>query len=255
MVNNMKIYKYHSCENSFIVLEFQKKIAYDKVSKFLCEKYDVDGMIVVKVDPVTMLFYNKDGSKAKMCGNGIRVVMHYFYDKFGIYKHLDIKTDGGIFTCEVINKDPFISAVSLGMGEYKDNIIKQSIMVKGKEFIITLFELGVLHLVALSNDFSEDEKYIVDLFNHPLLDEKYNINLVKPINSNVFEILTYEKGVGFTKACGTGAASSAYILNTEYGMNNDMIAICPGGLLKIDILDEIILTGESMFVSSYEETI
>ena len=251
----MKIYKYHSCENSFIVLEFNKSIEYDKIANALCLKYDVDGMIVIKIDPVTMIFYNKDGTKAKMCGNGIRVVMHYFYDRFGIYKYLDIKTDSGIYTCEIINKEPFVSCVSLGIGEYKDNIIKQSIIIKGKEFIVTLFELGVLHLVTLSNDFSEDEKYIVDLFNHPLLGGKYNINLVKPINSNVFEILTYEKGVGFTKACGTGVAVSAYILNTAYGMNNDMIAICPGGLLKVEILDEIILTGESMFIDSYEETL
>lgn len=249
----MKIYKYHSCENSFIVIEFQKNIEYDTFATRLCNKYDVDGMIVVKIDPVCMIFYNRDGSRAKMCGNGIRVVMNFFYDRFGIYKYLDIKTDSGVYTCEVINKEPFISSVSLGLGEYKNNIIKHKIKIEDKEFEVSLFELGVPHLVLLSKDFTEDEKYIVQLFNHPLINKNANINLVKSLNSNIFEMITYEKGVGFTKACGTGAASSAFVLHNEYQMNNELIAVCPGGILKVDILDEIILTGESQFIESYDE--
>ena len=100
---------------------------------------------------------------------------------------------------------------------------------------------------------TEDEKYIVQLFNHPLINKNANINLVKSLNSNIFEMITYEKGVGFTKACGTGAASSAFVLHNEYQMNNELIAVCPGGILKVDILDEIILTGESQFIESYDE--
>ena len=251
----MKIYKYHSCENYFIVTEYERNTEYDNISKDLCNKYDVDGLIVVKMDPVSMIFYNRDGSKAMMCGNGIRVVMHYLYNRYGIYKHMDIKTDGGIYTCEIINKEPFVSSVSLGIGDYKNNIIKQTIKVRDKEFVGTLFELGVPHFVVLSENFNEDEKYIIDIFEHPLLNKEVNVNLVRPLNSNIFEMITYERGVGFTKACGTGAASSAYILHSEYELNNDLIAICPGGILKVDILDEIILTGESFFIESYEETL
>ena len=233
-------------------MEYIDNIEYDIVSRRLCEEYDVDGLIVVKIDPVCMFFYNKDGSEAKMCGNGIRVLMHYLYDRYGIYTHLDVKTGSGLYTCEVLNKEPFISSVGLGIGEIKDNIINKSIKIKEKEFIVTLFELGVPHLIVISEDFIEDEKYILDLFNYPLFNKEVNINLVKPLSKNIFEVLTYERGVGFTKSCGTGAASSAYILHTYYNLEENMIAVCPGGILKIDILDEIVLTGESTFVESYE---
>ena len=249
----MKIYKYHSCENCFLITEFVENTEYDIISKKICNKYDVDGIIVVKMDPVQLFFYNKDGSRAKMCGNGIRTIMHYLYHRYGIYTHLDIKTDAGMFSCEVINKDPFISSVSLGVGDFKNNIINQTILIKDKEFVVTLFELGVPHLIVLTNNSIEDEKYILDIFNHPLFNKEVNINLVKPLNNNMFEILTYERGVGFTKSCGTGAASSAYVLNSFYGFEDNIIAICPGGILKIDILNEIVLTGESVYVESYEE--
>ena len=124
----LKIYKYHSCENYFLIMEYIDNIEYDIVSRRLCEEYDVDGLIVVKIDPVCMFFYNKDGSEAKMCGNGIRVLMHYLYDRYGIYTHLDVKTGSGLYTCEVLNKEPFISSVGLGIGEIKDNIINKGDM-------------------------------------------------------------------------------------------------------------------------------
>ena len=251
----MKLHKYHSCENYFLITDFIDNIDYDILSKRLCDKYSVDGMIFVKMDPVQMYFYNKDGSKAKMCGNGIRTLMHYLYNRYGIYTHLDIKTDSGIYSCEILNKEPFVSSVSLGGGEFKEDIINKTFQINDKDFIVTLFELGVKHLVVLTNDMLEDEKYILDLFNYPLFNKEVNINLVKPLNNNIFEILTYERGVGFTKSCGTGAASSAYVLNSIYGFDSNLIALCPGGVLKIDISDEIVLIGESVFIESYEEII
>lgn len=248
----MRIHKYHSCENSFLILDYKEIIDYSSLALKLCDELFSDGLIVFKNDPMEMLFYNKDGSEAKMCGNGIRALTHYIHDKFKIYNHLNIKTKSGNYECEIISKEPFVSSVSLGIGECFDNFAKKKIIVKDKEFICTLFELGVKHLVVLTEDMIEDEKYITELFEYPILNKEVNINLVKPLNNNIFEILTYEKGVGFTKSCGTGAAASAYILHQEYNLEESLIAVCPGGILKIDILDEIILTGESNFVEEYE---
>ena len=249
----MKIHKYHSCENTFIVVDYQENIKYDIISNNFCNKYNADGLVVFKNDPVQMIFYNRDGSKAGMCGNGIRVLMHYLYDRFGIYSYLDIKTDSGIYKCEIIEKTPFISSVSLGIGEYVDNVIKRIITIDGKDFEVTLFELGVKHAIILSNNLVEDEKYLKTLFDHSLFNQEFNVNLVKPLNNYIFEIITYEKGVGITKSCGTGAAASGYVLYSEYDMEENLIAVSPGGVLKVDIIDEIVLIGESTFIDSYEE--
>ena len=115
----MKIYKYHSCENSFLIVDNLNDEDSFLLVKRLCKEYEVDGLLVFKTDPMEMRIFNKDGSEANMCGNGIRCLMHYISDKYKIYKHASIKTKGGIFNCEVLNKDPFISAVSLGVGDCK----------------------------------------------------------------------------------------------------------------------------------------
>ena len=225
------------------------------MSNSLCNKYNADGLVVFKNDPVQMLFYNKDGSKAKMCGNGIRVLMHYIYDRFNMYNYLDIKTDSGVYSCEIVDKDPFISSVSLGIGSYVDGTTRKIIDVNGNEFEVTLFELGVKHAVVLSKNLIEDEKNLKELYNCSYLSGEYNVNLVRPLNNNIFEIITYEKGVGITKSCGTGAASSGYILHSLYGLEDNLIAVSPGGVLKINIGDEIVLTGESSFIKMYEDNI
>ena len=247
----MDIYKYHSCENSFLILEHLEDVDYFYISQKLCNEYEVDGLLVLKKHPFEMLVFNKDGSEAKMCGNGIRCLMHYLYDKQYITNDVNIKTKAGIFNSEIISTTPFVSTVDLGNGKYINETINQEINISGKIFHISLFELGVLHAVVLADDFTLDEKWAVELFNYSLLKEKANINLIKPLTSNIFEIITYEKGVGFTKACGTGVAASGYVLRDLYNLDDNLIAICPGGLLKVDIRDKVYLTGESIFVNSY----
>ena len=251
----VQVYKYHSCENSFLIMEYLPNKEYPIISEKLCKEYKVDGLLVYKTNPFEMLVFNKDGSEANMCGNGIRCLFNYLFDVKIADNIVNITTKSGIYQCKVVNKTPFISVVSLGNGSHTDGILKKEIFVKDELFSVTLFELGVLHAVVLSENSDIDEKYAHDIFIHPLISGKANVNLVKPLNSNVFEIITYEKGVGFTKACGTGVGASGYILHTEYNMDESLMAICPGGILKVDVNDSIYLTGESNFKGCYEVSI
>lgn len=244
----MIIDKYQSCENTFLITFFKKQVDYSLLAQELCLKHNSDGLLIFKNDPMQMIVYNKDGSEADMCGNGIRCLTHFLYNKFNIYNYLEIKTKSGSYECEVISNNPFISSVRLGIGEYVDDILKEKIIINEKEFVVSALRIGVLHLIVLSDDFTEDSNYVIDIYNHPKFNKQFNISLVKPISSNVFEFLTYERGVGFTKSCGTAAAACGYILNTEYNLESNLTAISPGGILKIDIEDEIILQGESYFM-------
>lgn len=252
MVNKMKVSKYHGCENVFLIVDYEASVDFQKLSTQLCNSFLADGMIVFKNDPIEMIFYNKDGSLAKMCGNGIRCLMHYLYHKFNIYKYLKVKIADNFYECQINHINPFIVTVALGLGDYVSDIINKKIVVDDKEFVVSAFEIGVKHLVVISEDFNEDLPYIEKIFNHELFNREYNINFVKYLTNDTFEIVTYEKGVGLTKGCGTGAAASAYILHTEYMMDKNLTAINQGGILKIDIEEEIFLTGESKFVCEYE---
>ena len=248
----MKVYKYHSCENVFLIVEYKNDIDFKNVSKKLCNELQADGLLVFKNDPMEMLVFNKDGSRAGMCGNGIRCLTNYIYNKYGIYKYLEIISNNFKYECQILNTNPFISSVALGIGDYYGDVIKKEININGKTFIVSAFILGVGHVVVISDDFSEDIKYIKKIFEHELFDKNFNVNLVKVIDNKTFEFITYERGVEFTKSCGTGAAACAYILHTEYMLDNNLVALCPGGVLRVDIDDVITLRGESIFINEYE---
>ena len=124
----MRISKYHSCENTFLIMMDQNGINYSYLANKLCndEDFNSDGLLVLKTDPIEVLIFNKDGSQANMCGNGLNCMMHYCYDKFKIYKYLRFETKAGMYECEMLKKTPFSSCVNLGIGEYYKNIIKEN---------------------------------------------------------------------------------------------------------------------------------
>ena len=118
-----------------------------------------------------------------------------------------------------------------------------------------MFELGVLHAVIVMDDLIDVSNIAIDIFESEFIKRSANIDFVKIIKENTVELITYEKGVGFTKACGTGASSVAFVLNNVYGLDNFIDVITEGGVLKIEISDSIYLNAESVFVMDMEEEI
>lgn len=241
---------YHSCENKFIITFFEEGIDYSLLALNICEYKNVlaDGLILLKCDPMEVMIYNKDGSLADMCGNGLNCLMHFCYDKFKIYRNLCFLTKAGIYNCEIINEDPFISCLDLGIGEYINDCIKEQIEIKNIKFEITLFLLGVKHAIIMVNDFVDITKYVSDIFNHPLFNKEYNLNFVRIVSDSVIEVITYERGVGWTKACGTGVSSCAYIASHHYDLKPNITVLTPGGVLKVDVETHIYLTAESSYI-------
>lgn len=70
----MEIRMYDGCGNDFVLVDYSEKEDYGQLAQTLCseEHFDTDGLIAVKQNPLEMIYYNKDGSRAPMCGNGIR---------------------------------------------------------------------------------------------------------------------------------------------------------------------------------------
>ena len=251
----MRLSKYHCCENTFLITTYKENVNYNELAKNLCSKdsFDVDGLIILNIDPIEALFYNKDGSQANMCGNGLNCLIHYCYDKYRIYKYIKFKTKAGEYECEIVKKTPFYSCVNLKIGENYKNVIRKKMVFKEKEYDVSMVELGVLHTVIVVDDLEElDGK---EIFENELFNKNSNINFVKIIHKNTFEMITYEKGVGYTKACGTGAAASAYILNEFYNLDSDLTVLTKGGILQIEVSDNIYLYAESKFVGNVEENL
>ena len=197
-----------------------------------------------------MEMYNMDGSRAEMCGNGIRCVAKFVYDRgltdqthisivsCGKIKYLDLTVEGGkVSTVKVNMGSPILTAGEIPViarnGE--DRVIGQDIEVDGSIYQMTCVSMGNPHAVVFVEDAAGlDLEKIGPLFeNHALFPKRVNTEFVKILDRDTVEMRVWERGTGETLACGTGACAAAVagILN---GLTNDTVTVkLPGGCLSV----------------------
>lgn len=237
----MKFYKYHGLGNDFILIEdFNKKIRKNKkIIRYLCNRnfgIGADGIIYIqKSKNYSMQLFNSDGSKAKMCGNGIRCLAKHLYD-FGYVKKnkFDIKTDCGIKTLEVKIKNGKVKTVKVNMGAPK--FLGTKTLFNEKLYLVSM---GNPHAVLFKNkiNIQEVKEKGQRIEAHPFFPNRTNVEFVHIKNNKEVELVVYERGAGLTHACGTGAcaaiaaASKKNLIELEKPIN----VFLPGGKLKIKI--------------------
>lgn len=216
----MILEKYHGLGNDFLITQDVNIIGNKKLIIKLCNRYTgigADGLIVVKQNPLEMVFYNQDGTRGEMCGNGIRCFSYYCYlHNIVNGNQFDVHTLDGFKQINIINTSPFISCVLMNKCDYK--ITNLNIEFNNKNYLVYAINFGVPHAVIYTEEITEEfGKYIS---NHSFFENKTNVNFVKIIDNETIKIKTYERGVGFTKACGTGSCASfvvskylGYVLN------------------------------------------
>ena len=256
--------KYHGCGNNFAIVRETQLIeylglktvdieAYQKFAKKICNiniGVGADGLIVVRENPeLEMVFFNCDGSRAPMCGNGIRCFANYCYDT-GIRSEdsYTVKTLAGDMTVDITCKEPFrvkinmgspvYSPSSIGVDDGGDDFLGRSIELScgGTCDIDSLF-MGTVHTVVFAEDVESDriEKIGKEICNHPLFREKTNVNFVKVIDDKMLMVKTYERGVGLTLACGTGACASVVVAHLKGICKAEAEVILELGKLTINI--------------------
>ncbi len=234
-----------------------------------------DGLILIcksNIADFKMRMFNSDGSEAEMCGNGIRCVGKFVYDK-GLTKKekITIETLAGIKRLKLNVEKGEVKTVRVDMGEpilepEKIPVIptKNEIPVKNlelqvldKKFKFTCVSMGNPHAVAFikgtkntlqtikdveenlnekSVEEFELEKYgkVVEVDNH--FPKKVNVEFIEIVNENYLKMRVWERGSGETLACGTGACASvvATILNGYAKKNTPIIVKLLGGNLEIE---------------------
>ena len=234
----MKFEKYHGLGNDFLITEDLSLIGNSKYIKAICNRYTgigADGLIIVKKDPLEMVFYNQDGSRGEMCGNGIRCFSYYCYNHHFINGNsFDCNTLDGVKHLEIISTNPFV--VKVKMGEMIDKIESINIEFNNKTYLVYSLNFGVPHAVIYTTEEITEElgKYIS---NHSYFVNKTNVNFVNIIDENNIKIVTYERGVGFTKACGTGSCSSVVVSKKLGLVKNEVFVHQALGKLLITIED------------------
>ena len=163
----MKLEKYEGLGNTFLLTNEYKNNLKEITIK-LCNSYlgiGADGLIYINTLKKEITIYNKDGSVAPMCGNGLRCVCLYlFKHNFINSKIFEINTLDNKKRIEILNYKPFIVSVEMGAPSFNndltkvtinENIIKKEIIINNKKYIITTLYLTTIHTVILVNNLDE----------------------------------------------------------------------------------------------------
>lgn len=223
-----------------------------------------DGIILIlpsEIADFKMRIFNADGSEAKMCGNGIRCVGKYVYDKGYTDKtHLKIETLSGIRTLELFTQDGKVKKASVDMG--KVQVSPEMILdVNGAAVTCSPVSVGNPHCVIFVGDIGSapltTSGPIIE--RHDAFPGGVNVEFVQVIDKNTLRMRVWERGSGVTMACGTGAcASAAAAVSKGYCPANEKISvILDGGTLEIEVLDDfsVIMTGPAETVYEGEVNI
>lgn len=245
----MEFYKMHGCGNDFCIIEYEEKEEYSHLAKQLCDRrfgVGADGLIVVKPKPLEMIFYNQDGSRASMCGNGIRCFARYVYEKKLVTtKEFDCLTLAGIMKIEITSENPFLCRVDMGKPSFSNAMIHVSddiksfgrlLTVDGYTLTIYSFFIGTIHTVIFVDSLEADVVLLAEkICKNRLFRKQTNVNFVHLIDESHIEVKTYERGVGWTLACGTGACASVVTCIRLKLTKNKVFVKLPYGSLKVEV--------------------
>ncbi|MDS0526370.1 diaminopimelate epimerase [Clostridium sp. SHJSY1] len=229
-----------------------------------------DGIILIlpsKVADFRMRMFNADGSEGKMCGNGVRCIAKYVYDKGLTNKDvITLETLGGIKTLKLSIEDNKVKLVEVNMGKAilnskdipvlsnKDIMINEKIKVGNEEAQITCVSMGNPHCVVYMDNIDdlEIEKIGPRFENHSMFPERINTEFIQVIDEKTLKMRVWERGSGETYACGTGACAAvvASVLNKYCKLDEEVTVKLLGGDLKIKYLSNglVYMTGPAEFV-------
>ncbi|MBK7578748.1 MAG: diaminopimelate epimerase [Myxococcales bacterium] len=261
----MRFDKYQGLGNDFIVVDADRTDAISpERAQALCDRHfgiGADGVLLVE-RPVSagararMVVLNADGTRPEMCGNGIRcVALHLARADGSPAASYVIDTDAGPLLCEVERKgDSGFVRVGMGRGQVLPDV---SVELDGRRVVLSRVSMGNPH--AVSFDEPLDAAHADRL--GPLVSGQIaggsNVELTRARADGAFDLVVWERGVGRTLACGTGAAAAAVAAvrsgRASYGAAVGMHL--PGGKLEIAVAEgtlEVSMRGPARRVFSGE---
>ena len=252
----MRFTKMEGIGNDYVYINGFVEQVEDKpefVRKMSDRHFGIGGDGVIFINPsqnadFEMEMWNADGTRAEMCGNGIRCVGKYVYDhgmtdktdlvveSAGALKYLHLYVeDGNVARVRVNMGHPILEAKDIPVISEQERVIDETIVVDGKEYKMTCVSVGNPHAVVFMDSVSDlqIEKIGPKFENHERFPKRINTEFVKVIDKNTVEMRVWERGTGETLACGTGATATAVacVLN---GLTNDQVTVkLLGGDLEI----------------------
>ena len=282
-MNELPFWKMHGAGNDFVVLAAEDDATrtteeWGALAQRVCDRHfgvGGDGLIAVMSSDVAdrrMRIFNADGSEAEMCGNGIRCLVKFTLDQDDALRSrgkLRVETLAGVLDAvATLGADGTVERVRVGMGaprfepeaigalvEQAPPVLDLPLEAAGGEHRVTLVSMGNPHAVMFGSDpveLFELERIGPAIEHHPLFANRTNVEIVRVRDRGAIEMRVWERGVGETLACGSGACA-AVVASRLHGLAGDRVAVAlPGGTLGIEWDGEGEVTLEGPAVKVFE---
>lgn len=218
--------------NDFVVLDGPMSLTTEEIVEICDRRFGVGGdgaLVVTRGDPIRMEYWNADGSPAEMCGNGLRCIARYAYDK-GWARDRTF-------------------AVATAVGERRVRVLEDHVEAEigrpsfgGEREIVgasyELVDMGNPHAVRIVDDPASID---VDAVGRALQGEfpnGANVEFARIVDGRV-EMRVWERGIGETLACGSGIAAVAAVAVERHGLADPVVVSVPGGEAMVELRDGV----------------
>ncbi len=285
----MKFTKMQGAGNDFMLVETNDiQRDWSQAAVAMCDRHygiGADGLLLLlpsNVADFRMRIFNADGSEANACGNGLRCLVKYFVDR-GVAsssaQEISVETVAGIRRVEIYEAAGRVTKVKTGMGEPefgdKDipvvgqgegNVVDIksmstcSITVDGRELHLSLVSMGNPHAVYFCQEPVSDfplSQLGPKVEQHKIFPRGVNFEVARVLDQQQIEARVWERGVGETLACGSGACAISVAARLHGHIDDKVDIKLPGGILKVewDGIGEVFLSGpaETVFTGEWQD--
>lgn len=244
--------KMHGTQNDFVLVDARERALADPAAfaRLVCDRHvgvGADGLIVLgpsALADVRMQIFNADGSEAEMCGNGIRCAARWL-DEAGFAERVRFETLAGPIETAVEARAPeFLVRVTLGVPRI------QRLELRGETRVASV-DLGNPHVVIFNDDVDAVDltRLARGIQASPRFAGGTNVH-VAALDRDVLQVRHWERGVGLTRACGTGAVAAAAVAIADGLLTSPVAVDVPGGRLSVawDGVGSASLTGPAVRV-------
>ena len=253
----IKFTKMHGLGNDYVYIDaINQNIENESsLAQFVSNRHfgiGSDGLILIcksEVADFKMRMFNSDGSEAEMCGNGIRCVGKFVYDK-GLTNKTTVKIetlagiktlilntkDGKVETARVDMGEPILEAEKIPVISTEEPVKNLELEAENKKFKFTCVSMGNPHAITIVENTKEFdvEKYGKVLEVDKAFPKKANIEFAQIVNRQNINMRVWERGAGETLACGTGACASTVAAIINGYTSRKVIVHLLGGDLSIE---------------------
>ena len=283
----MNFTKLQGAGNDFVLVETSDtQRDWSRVARAICDRHfgvGGDGLLLVLPSDVAdfqMRVFNPDGSGPEACGNGLRCVAKYALHK-GLVNSSDqeisVETIAGIRKARLLKTEGELPRIQVGMGEprsgtedisliagsgKKDLVdikptLDYPVIVNGEELLMSFVSIGNPHAVYFCQHSISGfplSRIGPEVEQHELFPNRVNFEVARVINRQQIEARVWERGVGETMACGSGACAVAVLAQLHGYIDNRVDIKLPGGILEVEWsgAGEVFLSGPAEIVFTGE---